>query len=205
MKGFRFWLLSLMIVAAMIVLAAWGYALRRRSAAFVSKADQYDRHIFELTFLFPGSIHYDEIILPIGSSLTKTPQVSERQLRHLEDFYRYVLTENDTAELAHGPKANMPDRCSACYGSGMRCICISSTDGRLPGHGSRWTLTRPCPHLILCLPWPVSGGGMVNCERKSLNTCRLSLIVRLSESRHSQRDNRPGQMLSVLRYVERIV
>ncbi len=100
MKGFRFWLLSLMIVAAMIALAAWGYALRRRSAAFVSKADQYDRHIFELTFLFPGSIHYDESILPIGSSLTKTPQVSERQLRHLEDFYRYVLTENDTAERA---------------------------------------------------------------------------------------------------------
>ena len=45
----------------------------------------------------------------------------------------------------------------------------------------------------------------MNCERKSLNTRRLSLIVCLSESRHSQRDNRPGQMLSVLRYVERIV
>ena len=117
-----------MIVAAMITIAAWGYALRRRSAAFVSKADQYDRHIFELTFLFPGSIHYDESILPIGSSLTKTPQVSERQLRHLEDFYRYVLTENDTAERTW-TKSEHADRCSACYRSGMRCICIQVPTG----------------------------------------------------------------------------
>ena len=177
MKGFRFWLLSLMIVAAMIALAAWGYALRRRSAAFVSKADQYDRQIFELTFLFPGSIHYDEIILPIGSSLTKTPQVSERQLRHLEDFYRYVLTENDTAERAWTKSEHARQMLRVLWIL-YKVHMYFETDGRLPGHGSRWTLTRPCPHLILCLPWPVSGGGMVNCERKSLNTCRLSLIVR---------------------------
>ncbi len=63
----------------------------------------------------------------------------------------------------------------------------------------------PVPPLDPLSPLARGGGGMVNCERKSLNTCRLSLIVRLSESRHSQRDNRPGQMLSVLRYVERIV
>ena len=71
MKGFRFWLLSLMIVAAMIVLGGLGICSETPVAAFVSKADQYDRHIFELTFLFPGSIHYDESILPIGSSLHK--------------------------------------------------------------------------------------------------------------------------------------
>jgi hypothetical protein len=97
-KRFRFRLLSLMIVVAMTALAAWGYAIKRRSAEFASKADQYAEDIFELTFLFPKSIHYDESILPIGDNLTKTPQVSERQLRHLEDFYRYVLTESDVAE-----------------------------------------------------------------------------------------------------------
>jgi len=87
-----------MIVVAMTALAAWGYALRRRSAEFASKADQHDRNIFELTFLFPRGISFDESTRQVGYDLTKTPQDSERQLRHLEDFYGYILTESDLAE-----------------------------------------------------------------------------------------------------------
>ena len=98
MKRFRFRLLSLMIVVAMTALAAWGYALRRRSAEFASKADQHDQNILQLTFLFPRGISFDEGTLSVGCDLTKTPRDSERQLRHLEDFYGNGLTESELAE-----------------------------------------------------------------------------------------------------------
>jgi hypothetical protein len=97
-----------MIVVAMTALAAWGYvlrrrsaefasALRRRSAEFASKAKQHDVKLFELSLnLMPqGSFRGD--LLPVFGPLDQTPQDSERQLRHLENFYGYGLTECDMA------------------------------------------------------------------------------------------------------------
>jgi hypothetical protein len=112
-KRLRFRLLTLMIVVAVTALAAWRYELRRRSAEFASamkrrsaefasKADQHNRNIVELAFIVSGRTNFTgSIMLPLQhdpSDLTRTPQDSERQLRYLEDFYGYGLTENDLAK-----------------------------------------------------------------------------------------------------------
>jgi hypothetical protein len=99
-----------MIVVAVTALAAWGYVLRLRSAesasrasqlklrsaVFASKANQHHINIELSINLGPnGSFRGD--LLPVFGALDQTPQHSERQLRHLEDFYGDGLTESDLA------------------------------------------------------------------------------------------------------------
>jgi hypothetical protein len=107
-KRFRFRLLSLMIVVAMTALAVWGYAMRRRSAEFASaikrrsaefasKADQHRAKLFELKLNLMAAVSFRGDVLPVVGALDQTPQESERQLRHLEDFYGNGLTERDLA------------------------------------------------------------------------------------------------------------
>ncbi len=112
MKRFRFRLLSLMMVVAMIALAVWRYELRRRSAEsaefasvmrrrsaeFASKANQHRKKIIVFQVNFNAGISFSTGEVPVFPDLTETPQDSERGLRYLEHFYGDELTESDLAQ-----------------------------------------------------------------------------------------------------------
>ena len=111
-----------MIVVALAALAAWGNALRRRSAdldstlrirsaelnsalkrlsaEFTSKARQHHEKIAEFYINLSVAGRWwsrDKGKIPASRALDQTPQDSERQLRHLEHFYGYGLTTRDQA------------------------------------------------------------------------------------------------------------
>ena len=106
----RFRLLTLMILVAIAALAALGHTMKRRSAEhrrqsaelarrsaeFNVMAEQHREKIYDhhnrLDWAHGISFRGDGI--PCYRPLDQTPQDSERQLRYLEQFYGYGLTES---------------------------------------------------------------------------------------------------------------
>jgi hypothetical protein len=112
-KHLQFRLLTLMVLVAITALAAWRYTMKRRaaelarqsaelawrSAEFATKAEQHRAkmgdHFNRLIWAHGISFRGDELpeVGPLDT-LEKTPQDFERQLRYLEQFYGYGLTES---------------------------------------------------------------------------------------------------------------